>query len=78
MNEDNKIPVAIRILGGLGGLLGGAIIGMLFVAAIMPIIENVAQFIWPVTIICALIGMLLGVFILKIASAFLLFRFSKD
>jgi predicted lipid-binding transport protein (Tim44 family) len=78
MNENNKIPVVIRILGALGGLLGGAIIGMVFMAAIIPIAENASRFIWPVTIFCALIGMLLGFFIPKIAAAFLLFPFPKD
>jgi len=77
MNKNKKIPVVIRILGGFGGLLGGAIIGMLFVAASMPIAENASRFIWPVTIFCALIGMLLGFFIPKIAAALLLFRLPK-
>jgi hypothetical protein len=78
MSENNKLPIVIRILGAFGGLLGGAIIGMIFMAAIIPIADNASRFIWPVIIFCALIGMLLGFFIPKIAAAFLLLPFPKD
>jgi len=71
MDENNKLPIAIRIIDAIGGLFGGAIIGMIFVAAIMPISDNAFGLIWPIIIFCALIGLLLGFFYPRIALIFL-------
>jgi hypothetical protein len=73
MNENNKIYVVIRILGGLGGLIGGALIGLIFMVVYIGITDSAFGFdnIWPVTLAGALLGMLLGILFPKIGGAIL-------
>jgi hypothetical protein len=71
MNEDDKMIIAVRILGSLGGLACEAIGGTIIM--VLLIIVNGSAFgfstLWPGTLIGALIGILPGFFFPRIGKA---------
>ena len=61
-DDDIRLPFVIRILGALGGLLGGGVIGTL--ALMLAVMVTGSKFgltnIWPGTLIGMAIGAILG------------------
>jgi hypothetical protein len=70
MNENNKLPIVIRVISAIGGLLGGAIIGTIFIILLIAITDATLGLnnIWPGTTAGALIGTLLGFFFPRIGK----------
>ncbi len=68
MNENNKLPIVIRVISAIGGLLGGAIIGTVFIILLIAITDSTFGLnnIWPGTSTGSLIGILLGFFFPRI------------
>ncbi len=62
INENHKLPIVIRILGGLGGLAGGGIIGTILITLIIVVTEKSFGLnnIWPDSLVGAFIGLFLG------------------
>jgi hypothetical protein len=71
MNENNKLPIVIRVISAIGGLLGGAIIGTIFIILLIAVTDSTFGLnnIWPGTSVGALIGILLGFFFPRIGKA---------
>jgi hypothetical protein len=71
MNEKNKLPIVIRLISAIGGFLGGAIIGTIFMILFTAITDSTFGLnnIWPATSAGALMGILLGFFFPRIGKA---------
>ena len=62
MNKNIRLPIIIRVLGALGGFIGGGIIGTILIILVILVTDSTLGFnnIWPGALTGAIIGAILG------------------
>jgi len=62
MNGNNHLPIVIRILGALGGFIGGGIIGTILIILVILVTDSTFGLndIWPGSLTGAIVGAILG------------------
>ena len=70
MNENNHLPIVIRVLGALGGFLGGGIIGTILIILVIAVTDSTFGLnnIWPGALSGAIVGAILGICLPKIGK----------
>ena len=62
MNRNNHLPIIIRLLGAIGGFLGGGVIGAILIILVIAVTDSTfgLENIWPGPLTGGIVGAILG------------------